>query len=122
MGTPAKPKPPIVVKPTPKRPTLKKPLTKPLTGGTTYTAASFGVMLPIDTEDNPGSLKVRFYDAAGNRIPEGVIQPVVQILPLAMKAAVQAILAVPANQGESMAQWLLRAATPYVQSLYGAKV
>ncbi len=112
-------KPPVV---SPKRPSFKKPLARPLTGGTTYTAASFSVSMPVDTEGTPSSIKVRFYDAAGNLIPDGFIKPIAQVHSTAAKAAVEAILAVPANAGELMPQWLLRAATPYVQALYGAKV
>ena len=119
MTPPIKPPTPVQ---TTKKPGLKKHLTKPLTGGKTYVAASFGVALQVDTEGNPGHLKIRFYDSDGGLIPDGAILPTSQIPPVAMKAAVEGILTVPANQGETMAQWLLRAATPYVQSLYGAKV
>jgi hypothetical protein len=122
MTQPTKPQPPAKPPVTPKKPAFKKHLTKPLTGGTTYVAVSFSVSLPVDTENTPGDLKVRFYDSAGNLIPNGIIKPIVQIPPIALRTAIQTILAVPAVAGELMPQWLLRAATPHVQALYGAQV
>lgn len=97
---------------------------KPLPGGQTYTATSFDVTMMVDTNTSnvPGPIKVRFYDASGKIIPDGAIKPSVKLSPVAMRAALQAILAVPANPGELMPAWLLRAATPYVQTVYGATV
>ena len=100
---------------------------QPIQGGQTYTATQFEAVIPLDTAGglaaatgvNPfGQIRVRFYDASGNLIPGNVFPPKVADV-ASLQAAVAAVLAVPANAGETLQQLALRAIGPYVSTVYG---
>lgn len=92
---------------------------KPVTGGKTYTAASFEVEAMVSSKGAVHGLRVQFFDANKLPIPEGIVPRVAGITAGQEKTAAQAIAAVQANAGETGAAWLLRAAAPYVALVYG---
>ena len=104
---------------TPKPP--RKHTLKPLVGGKTYTAVSFDVVSTVDSAGTLSGIRIRFYDSAGNLIPDGAIQPLA-VPSERMSAVLQSIVSTGANAGETLPQLLLRASTAYVQATYGAQL
>lgn len=95
---------------------------KPLTGGETFTAASFKVLAHLDSEDPLKAVHVRFYDAAGKQIPDGAIRPLHTLTMKDKLAAIAALAAGVANAGETMQATLLRLGAVYVATVFGVTV
>jgi len=92
---------------------------KPVTGGKTYTAASFEVEAMVSSKGAVHGLRVQFFDASNMPIPEGIVPRLAGVTQSQERTAAQAIAKVQANAGETGAAWLLRAAAPYVALVYG---
>ena|SRR5208337_1710121 len=92
---------------------------KPVTGGKTYTAASFEVEAMVSSKGAVHGVRVQFFDANKLPIPDGIVPKVAGVTQAQERAAVQALAATVANASETAAAWLLRAAAPYVALVYG---